>query len=73
MAGGLKLRIKKVEGLYYLCSENKGAVQLRVTYVKSRFSHDAAHLNFHLKRQAQIKISCAAHKDQSINLRKKGG
>ena len=29
MARGLKLRIKKVEGLYYLFSENKGADQLR--------------------------------------------
>ena len=29
MARGLKFRIKKVEGLYYLCSENKGADQLR--------------------------------------------
>ena len=29
MAGGLKFRFKKVEGLYYLCSENKGADQLR--------------------------------------------
>ena len=29
MARGLKLRIKKVEGLYYLCSENKDADQLR--------------------------------------------
>ena len=28
-ARGLKFRIKKVEGLYYLCSENKGADQLR--------------------------------------------
>ena len=28
-ARGLKFRIKKVEGLYYLCSENKGAGQLR--------------------------------------------
>ena len=25
MARGLKFRIKKVEGLYYICSENKGA------------------------------------------------
>ena len=25
MDRGLKFRIKKVEGLYYLCSENKGA------------------------------------------------
>ena len=29
MARGLKFRIKKVHGLYYLCSENKGADQLR--------------------------------------------
>ena len=29
MARGLKFRIKKVEGLYYLCSENKCVDQLR--------------------------------------------
>ena len=29
MAGGLKFRIKIEEELYYLCSENKGADQLR--------------------------------------------
>ena len=29
MAIGLKIRIWKVVGLYYLCSENKGADQLR--------------------------------------------
>ena len=29
MARGLKFRVKKVEGLYYLCSETKGADQLR--------------------------------------------
>ena len=29
MARGLKFRTKKAEGLYYLCSENKGADQLR--------------------------------------------
>ena len=28
MARGLKFRIKKIEGLYYLCSENKGTDQL---------------------------------------------
>ena len=28
MARGLKFRIKEVEGLYYPCSENKGADQL---------------------------------------------
>ena len=48
MAGGLKFGIKKVEGLYFLCSENKDADQLlgaclcfRI-YAKSRFSHDMA-------------------------------
>ena len=29
MARGLKFGIKEVEGLYYPCSENKGADQLR--------------------------------------------
>ena len=29
MARGLKFRVLKVEGLDYLCSENKGADQLR--------------------------------------------
>ena len=29
MDRGLKFRIKEVEGLYYLCSETKGADQLR--------------------------------------------
>ena len=29
MARGLKFRIQKVEGMYYPCSENKGADQLR--------------------------------------------
>ena len=28
MARGLKVRIQEVKGLYYLCSENKGADQL---------------------------------------------
>ena len=28
MDGGLKFRIYRVEGLYYLCSKNKGADQL---------------------------------------------
>ena len=52
MARCLKFQIKKVEGLYYLCSKNKGADQLRghreadlrlcFRYAKSWFSHDAA-------------------------------
>ena len=54
MARGLKFRIYKVEGLYYPCSENKGADQLRVTaklicvfvfaYAKCCFSHDVAQI-----------------------------
>ena len=42
----LKFR-KKVEGVYYLCTENKGAAQLICAFVfayaKSRISNDAAH------------------------------
>ena len=38
---GLIFRIKEVEGLYYLCSKNKGATQLICAFVfayaKSRF------------------------------------
>ena len=57
MATGLKFRILKVGGLYYLCSENKGVDQLRGyreadlrlcfrIYAKRWFSHDAAHFIF---------------------------
>ena len=56
MARGLKFRIKEVEELYNLCSENKGADQLRgktvklfcvfvFAYAKSWFSYDEAHLD----------------------------
>ena len=41
------LEIKEADRLYYLCSENKGADQLRVfvfAYAKNFFSHDTAHL-----------------------------
>ena len=55
MVRGLKFPIKEVEGLYYPCSENKGADQLHgytvqliwvfvFAYTKSRFSHDMAHI-----------------------------
>ena len=51
MARGLKFWIYVVEGFYHLCSENKGADQLRgyreadlrLCFCKCRFSHDAAH------------------------------
>ena len=42
MARGLKLRIQKVEGLHYLCSENKGADQLR------GYREADLHLCFHI-------------------------
>ena len=54
MARGKKFRIEEVDELYYLCSENKGAAQLRgnrvadlrcvFAYARSRFSHDAVQL-----------------------------
>ena len=54
VARGLKFWFKEVEGLFYLCSENKGADQLRgyreadlrlfFAYAKCWFSHDTAHL-----------------------------
>ena len=40
-ARGLKFLIKEVEGLYYLCSKNKGAQLICafvLAYAKSRFS-----------------------------------
>ena len=58
MAGGLKFRVLIEKGLYYPCSENKGADQLRsycaadlrlcfcvfvFAYAKSWFSHNEAH------------------------------
>ena len=53
MARGLRIWFKEVEGLYYLCSENKGADQLPsyctadlpllLTNAKIRFSHDMDH------------------------------
>ena len=54
MGRGLKFRIEKVEGLYYLCSENKGADHrgyceavflLFFAYAKRWFSHDAAQIH----------------------------
>ena len=54
---GLKFQILEVEGLYYPCSENKGADQLRdyreadlrlcFAYAKCLFSHDAAHVFYY--------------------------
>ena len=45
MARGLKFRIKKVEGLYYLCNETKELTCVFVfAYTKCWFSHDAAQM-----------------------------
>ena len=68
MARGLKFRIKEVDGLYYPCSENKGADQLRgltaklicvfvFAYAKHWFSHDAGHLK--VKRGKLQKVSAS--------------
>ena len=61
-ARGLNFRIKKEEGLYYLCSEIKGAdllcayfaadLCLVFVFAKNRFSQDTAHIRewfFHMK------------------------
>ena len=37
MSRGLKFRIDEIEGLYYLCSENKGADQLRGHHLRLCF------------------------------------
>ena len=44
MARGLKFLLYEDEGLYYLCSENKGAFVF--AYAKKRFSQDAAQIVF---------------------------
>ena len=50
MARGLNFRIKKVEGSYYLCSENKGADHAKLicvfvfAYAKCLFNHVTAHI-----------------------------
>ena len=54
MVRGLKIRIKEIEGLYYLCSKQKVLISCMVigqlictivfAYAKSRFSHKAADL-----------------------------
>ena len=52
MARGLKFRIYKVDGLYYLSSDNKDADQHRGhrIYAKRLFSHDATQMIFRPSR-----------------------
>ena len=61
MVRGLKFRIQKVEGLYYLCSENKGTDELICTfvfaYVKSRFSYDVAQIGDKVWNKNSFKLS----------------
>ena len=72
MARGLKFRIQEVEGLYYPCSENEGADQLRGYHEadlrlcfrvckKTVFSHDAAYIAWrfmnHVLRKSISNIS----------------
>ena len=54
MSRGFEFRIEEVEGLHYLCSENKGADQLCsyrtadpfvFAYAKNRFPHDGTEFN----------------------------
>ena len=66
IARGLKFQIKKVEGLYYLCKENKGTDQLRdyaklicvfvFAYAECWFYHDVAHLIQWLSKQQHCQI-----------------
>ena len=64
MARGLKFRILKVEGLYYLCRKNKALISCTVTsqlicvfvfaYAKIRFSHDAAQIELHCDKTREF-------------------
>ena len=51
MARGLKIWIREVERLYYLCSKTLDAVTVQLIfavvleYAKSRFSHEAVHIS----------------------------
>ena len=49
MTRGLKFRFKKVEGLYYLCSENKGADQTTDLRLCFRIMHNVGLLMTRLK------------------------
>ena len=76
MARGLKFRIYKVEGLYYLSSENKGADQLRGhheadlhlcfrIYAKRLFSHDATQMIFRSPKMWAVTLYMGFTRDNS--------
>ena len=56
MARDLKFRVKEVEGLYYLCSENKALLiyAFVFAYAKIRFSHDAAHILVNTRKSSPV-------------------
>ena len=66
MSKDWKFLIKEVDRLHYLCSKNKGGDQLPsnhaadlclcFAYVKSRFSHDVAHLRRTNKNDLLISV-----------------
>ena len=78
MVRGLKCRILEVEGLYYLCKENKGADQLRsyaqlicafvYAYAKNMFSHDAAHLKAAVQIEIMVKLCLERHHAKTCHL-----
>ena len=74
MAIDLKLRSKEEDGLYYLCSGNKGADQLICVFVfayaKGRFSHDAAHIGnvAHLYHVHQFQLLSFDPRHEKIQL-----
>ena len=59
----LKFRIKEVEGLYYLCSENKGADQLICFTVPSSTSGSAV---VHMNRT--VRFQCIKQYVQTLRL-----
>ena len=81
MARGLKFQIWEVEGLHYLCRENKGVINCRLTvnlictffyaYSKSRFSHDAPEIVCILEKQESSPLNvleCRQCLNYSLNM-----
>ena len=77
MARGLKFRTLEVEGLYYLCSENKGADPAKLicvfvfAYSKCQFSHDAAQIKPAMGRilrppQGTKQAAVVTHKNKKL-------
>ena len=81
MARSLNFRILQIEGLYCLCSENKGADQLRgyreadlrlyFANAKRLFSHDAAQIDM-IQREHMVNRSTSfyshVHKNETFTI-----